>query len=88
MKSTIYEAAGGRPAFHALAHAWHRRCLADPVVSHAFTHGDGHPEHTTRLAALRDWFRWATAEMARHPDSADDVPSGLPMPHWTWDGPA
>ena len=34
----------------ALAQAWHRRVLADPVVSHAFSHGfrEG---HTERLAA-------------------------------------
>src|SRR5437016_9189011 len=50
MKLTIYEAAGGRQAFVALAHAWHARCLADPIVSHAFSHGY-HPQHTERLAA-------------------------------------
>jgi len=49
MNQTIYEAAGGREAFIALAHAWHARCLADPVVSHAFSHGF-HPQHTERLA--------------------------------------
>jgi hemoglobin len=49
MNPTIYEAAGGREAFIALAYAWHVRCLADPVVSHAFSHGF-HPEHTERLA--------------------------------------
>ena len=47
---TIYEAAGGGTAILALAHAWHQRCLADPVVSHAFSHGF-HPQHTERLAA-------------------------------------
>jgi hemoglobin len=55
MKQTIYELAGGHRAFVALAHAWHRRCLADPVVSHAFSHGF-HPEHVERLAAY-----WAEA---------------------------
>jgi hemoglobin len=39
MAQTIYEAAGGRKAFLDLAHAWHERCLADPVVSRAFSHG-------------------------------------------------
>lgn len=48
---TLYEAAGGEPAIRALAHAWHRRCLADPVVSHAFSHPGQHPEHERRLAA-------------------------------------
>ena len=52
---TIYEAAGGRQAFLDLAHAWHTRCLADPIVSHAFSHGF-HPQHTERLAAY-----WAEA---------------------------
>jgi hemoglobin len=55
MSSTIYEAAGGRQAFIALAHAWHARCLADPIVSHAFSHGY-HPKHSERLAAY-----WAEA---------------------------
>src|SRR5262245_15332594 len=55
MKPTIYEAAGGSDAFIRFAHAWHLRCLADPVVSHAFSHGY-HPQHTERLAAY-----WAEA---------------------------
>jgi hypothetical protein len=50
MTQTIYEAAGGRQAFLNLARAWHARCLADPVVSHAFSHGY-HPQHSQRLAA-------------------------------------
>jgi hemoglobin len=55
MKPTIYEAMGGKEAILALAHAWHALCLADPVVSHAFSHGY-HPQHTERLAAY-----WAEA---------------------------
>ena len=55
MTETIFEAAGGRQAFMNLARAWHARCLADPVVSHAFSHGY-HPQHTERLAAY-----WAEA---------------------------
>jgi len=47
---SVYDAAGGRQAFLDLAHAWHERCLADPVVSHAFSHGF-HPQHSERLAA-------------------------------------
>jgi len=50
MRPTIYESAGGREAFVALARAWHARCLADPIVSHAFSHGY-HPQHIERLAA-------------------------------------
>jgi hemoglobin len=145
---TIYEAAGGRQAFLDLAHAWHARCLADPVVSHAFSHGY-HPQHSERLAAYwaealggpRDYtasmgdessvvrlhsgnggphdemderaqvcfaqalddaglpadprlratlvayFRWATTRMSTYPRSADDVPAGLALARWSWDGP-
>ena len=148
MKQTIYEAAGGRQAFLALAHAWHERCLADPIVSHPFSH-PYHPRHTERLAAywaealggpddysasmgsesrvlrmhagngehremderaqtcfahalvdaaipntdglhatLKRYFAWATERMSAYPDSADDVPGGLAMAYWSWDGPA
>src|SRR5216684_5040001 len=55
MAETIYEAAGGRQGFMNLARAWHARCLADPIVSHAFSHGY-HPQHSERLAAY-----WAEA---------------------------
>jgi hemoglobin len=145
---TLYEAAGGEPAIRALAGAWHRRCLADPVVSHAFSHPELHPQHEARLAAywgealggppaytgalgdqthvmrlhsgngehhemderaqqcfalamddaglpsnqqlrstLAAWFRWATADLARYPRSPDEVPAGLELPRWSWDGP-
>lgn len=148
MTQTIYEVAGGKQAFIALAHAWHARCLADPIVSHAFSHGF-HLEHSERLAAywaealggphdysesmsnesavmrmhagngehremderaqvcfsqalddaaipndprlratLKDYFRWATARMSAYPASADDVPDGLAIARWSWDGPA
>jgi hemoglobin len=147
MKLTIYEAAGGRQAFVALAHAWHARCLADPIVSHAFSHGY-HPQHSERLAAywaealggasdytnsmgdqsgvvrlhsgngehaemderaqicfaqalddaglpddlrlrstLKAYFRWATEAMAAYPGSPQDVPAGLVLARWSWDGP-
>jgi len=147
MIPTIYEAAGGRQAFIALAHAWHARCLADPIVSHAFSHGY-HPQHSERLAAywaealggpaeytrsmgdesgvvrmhsghgehlemderaqvcfaqaiedaglpaepllraaLTAYFRWATAAMSAHPQSAEQVPACLVLPRWSWDGP-
>lgn len=36
---------------------------------------------------LHDYFAWATTStMARYPRSADDVPDGLPIPRWSWDG--
>jgi hemoglobin len=48
-RPSIYEYAGGAPAFLALASALNARCLADPVLNHPFSHG-GHPEHLERLA--------------------------------------
>ena len=50
MPPSIFDAAGGWPAFLALAAAHHRRCLEDPVLSHPFSHGV-HPDHVERLAA-------------------------------------
>ncbi|GIE94528.1 group II truncated hemoglobin [Paractinoplanes rishiriensis] len=143
---SVYEAAGGTEGLVRLAAAWHRRVLADEVVSHAFSHGY-HPDHTERLAAywaealggpptysetyggetevvrmhsgngpheemdrraiacfdqaltdagfttdplrraLHDYFAWATTTtMSRYHHSADDVPAGLPIPRWSWDG--
>jgi len=144
---SVYEAAGGSEGLRRLAGAWHRRVMADEIVSHAFSHGF-HPEHTERLAAywaealggpaaysgaygdetsvvrihsgnglheemdrraidcfdramqdigldeagplwrvLHDYFAWATTTtMARYHESADAVPEGMSIPHWSWDG--
>lgn len=142
----MYEAADGDQGMQRLAAAWHRRVMADEVVSHAFSHGF-HPQHTERLAAywgealggparysenygeessvlrlhsgneehdemdrraiacfdqaltdvglpegelrqvLHAYFAWATTtSMAGYPHSADDVPDGLTIPQWSWDG--
>jgi hemoglobin len=36
---------------------------------------------------LHDYFGWATTTtMARYHESADDVPGGLRIPRWSWDG--
>jgi hemoglobin len=36
---------------------------------------------------LHDYFAWATTTtMDRYHDSAGDVPDGLPIPRWSWDG--
>ncbi len=51
MRPTLYEFAGGEPAFLALARAHHARCLADPELNHPFSHDDQHPQHVERLAA-------------------------------------
>lgn len=144
---SIYAAAGGADALVALAHAWHDRCLADPLAAHPFTHPGQHPLHLDRLAAywaealggpatytgalgdeshvrrlhagngdhpeldqacldafaaavddvLPDdarlratvvaYFTWANGAMTAYPDSPDDVPPDLAVPHWSWDGP-
>ena len=36
---------------------------------------------------LHDYFAWATTTtMSRYHESADDVPDGLRIPRWSWDG--
>lgn len=38
-------------------------------------------------AVLHDWFSWVTrTSFARWPTSAADVPDGLTVPRWGWDG--
>jgi hemoglobin len=51
MRPTLFEFAGGEPAFLALATAHHARCLADPELNHPFSHPGQHPQHVERLAA-------------------------------------
>lgn len=51
MAPTLFEYAGGYPAFLALAAAHHARCLADPELNHPFSHPGQHPEHVERLAS-------------------------------------
>ena len=46
---------------------------------------DGNPLR----GVLHGYFAWAaTTAMARYQRSAEDVPDGLRIPHWSWDGPA
>jgi hemoglobin len=49
-RPSIFEFAGGEPAFLALATAHHELCLRDPVLNHPFSH-PGHPEHVARLGS-------------------------------------
>jgi hemoglobin len=45
------------------------------------------PEGDPVRHALHEYFAWATrTSMARYQRSADDVPEGLNLPHWSWDG--
>jgi hemoglobin len=55
-------------------------CFDRALVDVGITDG-----HLARV--LHDYFAWATTiTMARYHDSADDVPGGLSIPHWSWDG--
>jgi hemoglobin len=61
-----------------------RRAIAcfDQALVDAGLDGD---ERLRRV--LHDYFAWATTTtMARYHHSADDVPEGLSMPRWSWDG--
>ncbi|WP_306215974.1 globin domain-containing protein [Actinoplanes sp. RD1] len=45
----------------------------------------GVPAHAR--GPLHDYFAWATTTtMYRYRDSAADVPPGLAVPHWSWNG--
>ncbi len=47
----------------------------------------GLAEHDELRRVLHDYFAWATTTtMARYHRSPDDVPTGLGIPHWSWDG--
>ena len=50
VRPSIYEVAGGQPAFQALTTAFHERCLADPELNHPFSHHTS-PQHVDNLAA-------------------------------------
>jgi hemoglobin len=50
-EASIYEYVGGAPAFQALAHALHERCVADPVLNHPFDRPGLRPDHLDRLAS-------------------------------------
>lgn len=47
----------------------------------------GFPDDTRLRSTLIAYFRWATETMAAYPESADDVPAGLPLARWSWDRP-
>jgi hemoglobin len=94
------EALGGPPVFsqkcgdesavarvHA-AHGEHRdmdeRAVAcfDQAIADA-----GFAGNEALRKTLHDYFAWAThTSMNRYPDSAEDVPDGLRIPRWSWNG--
>jgi hemoglobin len=147
VRPTLYDFAGGEPAFLALATAHHERCLADPELNHPFSHPGQHPKHVERLAwywaevmggpprfstectdqsamlrlhagngditdlgrrfvdcfvhaaddaqlpadpefraALRSYMEWAVAEVLAYPGPPAEVPAGLAVPRWSWNG--
>jgi hemoglobin len=143
---TIFEFAGGEPAFLALATAHHERCLRDPVLNHPFSN-PRRPDHIERLAsywaevfggpatysqscggqssmlhlhsgtgaqedlgerfvrcfvaaaddaglpddaefraALRSYMEWAASVVMSVSPVGTEVPDGLRVPRWSWDG--
>lgn len=47
----------------------------------------GLPADPEFRAALRSYMEWAVADVLAHEDR-DAVPEGIPVPRWSWDGPA
>jgi hemoglobin len=147
MRPSLYEFAGGEPAFLALAAAHHVRCVEDPELNHPFSKEDQNPKHIERLAAywgevlggpprystmcgdqsglqhmhsgngdmtdlgrrfvdcfvgamddaalpddvefraaMRAYMVWAVDDVLAYSSYDAVVPSGLEMPHWSWDG--
>lgn len=78
MRPTLFEFAGGEPAFLALATAHHARCLADPELNHPFSHPGGNPDHVGRLA--RYWAEVLGGPAAFTTSSANDQ-SGVQRMH-------
>jgi len=61
-----------------------RRAIAcfDQALADVGLAGDG-----ALRQVLHDYFAWATTiTMSRYHQSADDVPNGLSISHWSWDG--
>ncbi len=47
----------------------------------------GFPIDDPLRQVLHEYFAWATTKtMSRYHRSADDVPDGLEIPHWSWEG--
>jgi hemoglobin len=46
----------------------------------------GLPDDPEFRAAMRAYMRSAVDEVLSYPERSD-VPAGLPMPHWSWNGP-
>jgi hypothetical protein len=47
----------------------------------------GSASDDTLRQVLHDYFAWATTTtVSRYHRSAEDVPNGLSIPHWSWNG--
>ena len=46
----------------------------------------GLPDDPAFRAALRAYMEWAVAETSRFPDRDSEIPAGLPVPRWGWEG--
>jgi hemoglobin len=46
----------------------------------------GLPDDAEFRAALRAYMEWAVGEVLSYGTDAADVPAGLAMPRWSWDG--
>jgi len=81
---------GGHDAMIALhAHQGAEHDLGDRFVACFVAALDGArlPEDPELRAALTAYMRWATDEVMAYSPPDAQVPTGLPMPHWDWDGP-
>lgn len=47
----------------------------------------GIPDDGRLHETLAAYFRWATTAMTSYPESPDQVPAGLSIPRWSWQGP-
>ena len=46
----------------------------------------GWPDEPEFRAVIRSYIEWAVGEVALSHPHDSDVPAGLPVPHWSWDG--
>jgi hemoglobin len=46
----------------------------------------GWPDDADFRAALRSYIEWQVDEVALSHPGDDDIPPGLPVPHWSWGG--
>jgi hemoglobin len=63
------------------------QALADTALANTALANTGLVGDERLRQVLHDYFAWATTTtMARYHRSADDVPDGLRIPRWSWDG--